>query len=111
MILAINIALALFVIALHEAGHMAVAWGCGMEVKGLEFNCRNGIATRIRVSQDPVQNALTFFGGPLFNFLALAFLPLGPAWVLMNLIAALGNLAPLPHSDGSQIIFWLRASL
>lgn len=105
--LVINTVLALLAVAIHELGHMTVAFGCGMEVKGLQLSGRHGVATRIRVSADPVQNALTYFGGPLFNILALAFLPLGHVWILLNLLAGLGNLLPIPHSDGSQIIAWL----
>jgi Zn-dependent protease len=97
---------------LHEMGHMLVAIMLRVPVR--EFGLRLGGAYNRRAyalcHRDEV---LISIAGPLMNLLLvlpLLYLPvIGSKLVLCNLVMCLGNLLPIPSSDGSRILrtIWL----
>ena len=92
-------ALLLASLLLHEVGHAIAAGLCGAKVKAIGISW---LGTYIRREDDhnPRTNLLTSLSGPLMN-LAIAAIAIG--WLShMNLILALGNLIPLPRSDGAR---------
>jgi len=92
--------IALVVMILHEAGHLAAARALGIRIK------RAGISWRgmyvVRETGSATANLITTLAGPLFNLsLALAW-PLSREFALINALFALGNLLPLEGSDGQR---------
>jgi Zn-dependent protease len=92
---------------LHEAGHMFVAAALGVEVR--EFGiCLLGAYNRRARGNSRRDEVLISIAGPLMNFALLIpcfFLPrIGVELVLCNLMLGVGNLLPIPSSDGMRIL-------
>ena len=86
-------------LVLHEVSHAVVAALCGAKVKAIGVNW-TGTYIRREDARRPRINLLISLSGPLAN-LAVAAIAIG--WLSqVNLILALGNLLPLPHSDGAR---------
>ena len=96
---------------LHEVGHMGIAtllhvpvYEFGLRLAG-GYN-RRSYATRRR------DEILISAAGPLMNLalvIPFLFLPrIGAQLALCNLMLALGNLLPIPSSDGSRILRMIR---
>ena len=92
---------------LHEGAHAAAAHFRGCKVKSVVFN-RRGIGIR-RGRGTEEDTAVIAAAGPLASLL-LAFLFQDiPGFCFVNLVMAAINLLPLPLSDGSKILAWLRS--
>jgi Zn-dependent protease len=93
---------------LHECGHIVMAMLCGVKVKKIGIS-RMGFYT-VREPGPRWANLCVSFAGPAVNFL-LAFVlrEVAPTFALVNLIAAVFNLLPVPNSDGSRILGLLAA--
>lgn len=93
----------------HESGHIATAWLCGVKVKKVGLSWV-GLYT-IREPGPKWANLCISFAGPAANLaLALALRHLFPAFALVNLIAVIYNLLPIPNSDGKRILALLQPS-
>ena len=110
---AVEGALVLLCLLLHEVGHMLAAVALGVPVR--EFGlCGRGAYNRRARSGSRRTEILISFSGPLMN-LCLAFpshyLPvIGNQLALYNLILCIVNLLPIPSSDGQRILRNLRGS-
>lgn len=97
-----SVKLAMLLVAsllLHEAGHAAMATVCGAKVKAIGVSW---MGTYIRREDDHRRrtNLLTSLSGPLINLL-IAAIAIG--WLSqVNIMLAVCNLLPLPHSDGAR---------
>lgn len=111
----IRIALAFFVITLHELTHAIIADSYGCTVERIELWPFGGIARISGISQqEPYVEAMIAVAGPLQNFfLASAawgmaqWLPVSPQWIHlfieMNLGLGLLNLLPVAPLDGGHL--------
>lgn len=110
---AVEGALVILCLLLHEVGHMLAAVALGVPVR--EFGlCGRGAYTRRAHSGRRRTEILISFSGPLMNLcLALPsyYLPvIGKQLALYNLILCIVNLLPIPSSDGQRILRNLRGS-
>jgi|ERR1700722_1507780 Zn-dependent protease len=110
---AIEGALVIVCLLLHEVGHMVTAVALGVPVR--EFGlCGRGAYNRRAHSGRRRTEILISFAGPLTNLcLALPahFLPvIGNQLALYNLILCIANLLPVPFSDGQRILRNLMGS-
>ena len=88
---------------LHEFGHLAAAWLCGVKVKKVGLS-RVGFYT-VREAGPKWANLCVSFAGPLFNLLlAIGLRDVLPGFAWVNLIACIFNLLPIPNSDGRRIL-------
>ena len=91
----------------HEIGHLAMAQSLGVRVKAIGL-CLKGAYLRRSLSHKPLFELLIASAGPAANLLLYAWFRDGnqlSRWVaLLNLVLALSNLVPIPHSDGSRIL-------
>jgi hypothetical protein len=110
---AVEGALVIVCLLLHEVGHMLTAVALGVPVR--EFGlCGRGAYNRRAHSGRRRTEILISFSGPLMN-LCLVFpshyLPvIGNQLALYNLILGIVNLLPIPSSDGLRILRTLRGS-
>lgn len=92
---------------LHESGHIVTAVLCGVKVKKVGIS-RTGLYT-IREAGPKWANLCVSFAGPLANLLLfVALRNVLPAFALVNLIACVYNLLPIPNSDGKRILALLQ---
>jgi Zn-dependent protease len=104
---AVEGALVIVCLLLHEVGHMLTAVALGVPVH--EFGlCGRGAYNRRAHSGRRRTEILISFSGPLMN-LCLAFplhyLPvIGHQLALYNVILCIVNLLPIPSSDGQRIL-------
>lgn len=92
---------------LHEVGHMLMAAALGVKVR--EFGvCLWGAYNRRARGNSRRDEILISLAGPLMNFALLLpcfFVPrIGFELALCNLILGVGNLLPIPSSDGLRIL-------
>lgn len=88
---------------LHESGHIVVAVLCGVKVKKVGLS-RVGLYT-VREAGPKWANLCISFAGPMVNLLlAVTLRNEWPLFALVNLIACLYNLLPIPNSDGKRIL-------
>ena len=110
---AVEGALVILCLLLHEVGHMLAAIALGVPVH--EFGlCGRGAYNRRAHSGRRRTEIFISFCGPLMN-LCLAypshFLPvIGGQLALYNLILCIVNLLPIPSSDGRRILRNLKGS-
>lgn len=100
-------ALVIVCLLLHEVGHMLTAVALGVPVR--EFGlCGRGAYNRRAHSGRRRTEILISISGPLMNlFLAfpLHYLPvIGNQLALYNLILCIVNLLPIPSSDGQRVL-------
>lgn len=92
---------------IHEVGHLAMAQSLGVRVKAIGL-CLKGAYLRRSESHKPLFELLIALAGPAANLLLYVWLRDGNQllrWVgLLNLVLAISNLLPIPHSDGSRVI-------
>jgi len=94
---------------LHECGHIAVAFVCGVKVKKVGLS-RTGLYT-VREPGPTWANLCISLAGPLFNLLlAIALREVAPTFAWVNFIACIYNLLPIPNSDGRRIMALLATS-
>ncbi len=100
-------ALLMLSLLVHEIGHLAMAQSLGVQVKAIGL-CLKGAYLRRSMSHKPLFELLIAGAGPAANLLLYVWFRDGnqlSKWVaLLNLILALSNLLPIPHSDGSRIL-------
>jgi len=92
---------------LHEVGHMLMAAALGVRVS--EFGiCLIGAYNRRARGNSRRDEVLISLAGPLMNFALIVpcfFLPrIGFELMLCNLMLGVGNLLPIPSSDGLRIL-------
>ncbi len=88
---------------LHESGHIAIAFLCGVKVKKVGLS-RTGLYT-VREPGPRWANLCISLAGPLVNLLlAVALRDVLPTFAWVNLIACLYNLLPIANSDGRRIV-------
>ena len=88
---------------LHECGHIAMAFLCGVKVKKVGLS-RIGLYT-VREPGPRWANLCVSLAGPLFNLLlAMALRDALPTFAWVNLIAFIFNLLPIQNSDGRRIM-------
>jgi Zn-dependent protease len=88
---------------LHESGHIAIAFLCGVKVKKVGLS-RTGLYT-VREPGPKWANLCISLAGPLFNLLlAVALREVLPTFAWVNLIACVYNLLPIANSDGRRIM-------
>ena len=93
----------------HESGHIVTALLCGVKVKKVGLS-RTGLYT-VREAGPKWANLCISLAGPLANLLlAVALRNVLPIFALVNLIACLYNLLPIPNSDGKRIVALLHTS-
>jgi Zn-dependent protease len=110
---AIEGALVILCLLLHEVGHMLTAVALGVPVRELGL-CGRGAYNRRAHSGRRRTEILISLSGPLMN-LCLAFplhyLPvIGHQLALYNVILCIVNLLPIPSSDGQRILRNLMGS-
>src|ERR1700752_3687661 len=94
---------------LHESGHIAIAYLCGVKVKKVGLS-RTGLYT-VREPGPRWANLCVSLAGPLLNLLlAMALRDVLPTFAWVNLIACVYNLLPIPNSDGRRIMELLTAA-
>ena len=94
---------------LHESGHIAIAFLCGVKVKKVGLS-RHGLYT-VREPGPRWANLCVSLAGPLLNLLlAVALRDVLPTFAWVNLIACVYNLLPIPNSDGSRVRELLAAA-
>lgn len=104
------VSLALFApiaLLVHEAGHAVVAIMLRLPWRPVLTRRGPGIAIgRAEIDLARWQVRTTATGGPLFNIvLALVCIQFGlAALASMNILFAIANLVPLPHSDGARML-------
>jgi Zn-dependent protease len=92
---------------LHETGHIITAVLCGVKVKKVGLS-RTGLYT-VREAGPRWANLCISLAGPFANLLlALTLRNVLPAFALVNLIACVYNLLPIPNSDGKRILALLQ---
>lgn len=92
----------------HESGHIVTAMLCGVQVKKVGLS-RTGLYT-VREAGPRWANLCISLAGPLANLsLAVALRHVLPVFALVNLIACLYNLLPIPNSDGKRILALLHS--
>lgn len=96
---------------LHEVGHMLVARTLGVPVH--EFGLRlAGAYNRRSYATRRRDEILISAAGPGMNFLAamllLAIPQIGAQLFICNMLLCIGNLIPLPSSDGLRILRMIR---
>ena len=100
-------ALLILSLLVHEVGHLAMAQSLGVRVKAIGL-CLKGAYLRRSMSNKPLFELLIASAGPAANLLLFAWFRDGNQlahWVaLLNLVLAVSNLLPIPHSDGSRIM-------
>jgi len=88
---------------LHECGHIAMAFLCGVKVKKVGLS-RVGLYT-VREPGPRWANLCVSLAGPLFNLLlAVALREVLPTFAWVNLIAFIFNLLPMQNSDGRRVL-------
>jgi Zn-dependent protease len=88
---------------LHECGHLSVAWLCGVKVKRIGVSL-TGLYT-VREPGPKWANVMISFAGPVLNLLLAVMLrEVLPTFALVNLVACVYNLLPIPNSDGRRIM-------
>jgi Zn-dependent protease len=92
----------LLVIGLHEAAHIAAAYGTGLSVRRIGLSWK-GVYI-VRETGAPVANMMTTLAGPTANVLAAIALRAYPEFALMNLTFGLMNMLPIPGSDGMRAV-------
>lgn len=94
-------------VLMHEAGHAIATLANGLRIKRVGISWK-GVYI-VRESGSPAVNAQVALAGPLMN-LVLALLTAADHhhFAVLNLIFAIVNLLPLPHSDGSHALAHLR---
>jgi Zn-dependent protease len=92
---------------MHEVGHMLIAGVFRVPVTEFGLTLRGAYNRRARARRRR-DEILISTAGPLMNlFIAipLLFLPhIGPQLALCNFVLCLGNLLPIPSSDGLRIL-------
>ncbi|SMC02606.1 stage IV sporulation protein FB [Sulfobacillus thermosulfidooxidans DSM 9293] len=118
----LRMALAFFVVTLHELTHAVIAESYGTTVERIEIWPFGGIARIAGMNhQEPYVEAMIAVVGPLQNFilasvawLAAPWLPVEPRWIHefihFNLAIGLLNLLPVAPLDGGHLarLFWAR---
>jgi Zn-dependent protease len=95
------ILLAVFALAIHEAGHILSAVALGIRVKRIGITWRGPFIVREQGS--PVASAVVSLAGPVLNvILALAYWEAAPVFARINMVLGLWNLLPFRGSDGSH---------
>lgn len=88
---------------LHEFGHIALAFLCGVKVKKVGLS-HVGLYT-VREPGPRWANLCISLAGPLVNLLlAVSLRDLLPTFAWVNLIACVYNLLPIRNSDGRRIV-------
>lgn len=86
--------------ALHEAGHLAMALAVGVKVKNVGF-CWKGMYT-VREAGPPLKNLIISLAGPAVNLALLFTWPWAREFALANLCFTVFNLIPIKGSDGDR---------
>jgi Zn-dependent protease len=90
-------------VLLHEIAHALVSEWLGLRVKAVRFKW--GAVAIERPAGPPLSNLLISLAGPAMNvLLAWSFLPYFPTFALANFCIGLGNLLPMPGSDGERAL-------
>jgi Zn-dependent protease len=87
----------------HEAGHICLALGLGLQIKRIGLGwCGPYI---VRETGTPTADAIVSAAGPLVNLLLAAMMwQHWPTCAIANLTLGLTNLLPLPKCDGGRIL-------
>jgi hypothetical protein len=95
-------------IAIHEAGHVLAALMVGCKIKQIGIS-RLGPYVRRTSAKTPLGNTFVALSGPGINLLTAAlFLVFDLPYPWIPLFIGLLNLVPLPNSDMSKGIEYLR---
>jgi Zn-dependent protease len=88
---------------LHEAGHICLARGLGLQIKRIGLSWWGPYI--VRETGSPAVDAMVSASGPLVN-LMLAAITWGhwPTFAVVNLVLGTTNLLPLPKCDGGRIL-------
>lgn len=92
----------------HELGHVTAALAFGLKIKRVGISWRGMYVVR-QSAQTLSENLIVVFAGPLQNFGAAALTAYmhSPYW-WVPLYIGVFNLMPVPHSDMSQAIKYIR---
>lgn len=97
-----DLLIALYVIFLHEAAHIAAALWLGINVKRVGVSWKG--AYIVREAGPPLANIMTTLAGPFVNLLLAATWPANHRFAVVNLIFGVSNLLPIWGSDGQRAL-------
>ena len=91
--------MAVFALAIHEAGHILSAIALGIRVKRIGITWRGPFIVREQGS--PAASAVVSLAGPVLNvILGLAYWEAAPLFAHINMVLGVWNLLPFRGSDG-----------
>ena len=97
-----GVGLGVFVMLLHECGHMLVATCLGVRIKAVGFRWQ-GLYV-VRDAGTPAKNMIISLAGPLTNAVLLFGWPFSKHLFLANFCCAFVNLLPIKGSDGDRAL-------
>jgi membrane-associated protease RseP (regulator of RpoE activity) len=100
-----------FHMVIHEIGHILAAWMVGCKVKQVGFS-RLGPYVRRTSAKTPWGNAFVALAGPGINILtSILFVVFSLPYAWIPMFIGVLNLLPVPNSDLSKSLHYLRASV
>src|ERR1700734_2372330 len=88
--------------ALHELGHLLMAFAVGVKVKNVGFSLK-GMYT-VREAGPPLKNLIISLAGPVVNLALIFTWPRFHEFALANLCFTIFHLIPLKGSDGDRVL-------
>ncbi len=90
-------------LVLHELAHVAAARALGVCVKKVGLSWKGPYI--VREAGSPMQSMMIALAGPAMNLMIAACLwPWVPRFAFVNLVLGVGNMMPLPSSDGTRAL-------
>jgi hypothetical protein len=100
-----------FHLVIHEIGHILAAWMVGCQIKQVGIS-RLGPFVRRSSAKTPLANAFVALAGPGINILtSILFVVFNLPYAWIPFCIGVLNLLPVPNSDLSKSIQYLRTSV
>lgn len=100
-----------FHLVMHEIGHILAAWMVGCQIKEVGIS-RLGPFVRRTSAKTPLGNAFVALAGPGINILtSILFVVFNLPYPWIPFCIGVLNLVPVPNSDLSKSIHYLRTSV